>query len=60
MLREKTNLLTFASICSAISVTHYSHILGYSLNLLFFPVLVSLVNVDILLPFKMVVFFFSI
>ena len=47
MLREKTHFLNFAGICSAISVTRYNHILGYSLNL-FFPVLVLLVNFAIL------------
>ena len=57
-LREKTHFLNFAGICSAISVTRYIHILGYSLNLLFFPVLVVLVNFAILYQLELVVFSF--
>ena len=57
-LREKTHFLNFAGICSAISVARYIHILGYSLNLLFFPVLVVLVNFAILYQLELVVFSF--
>ena len=55
-LREKTHFLKFAGISSAISVMRYIHILGYSLNLLFFPVLVLLVNFAILYELELVVF----
>ena len=56
---EKKHIFyTFAGIRSAISVTRYNHILGYSLNLLFFPVLVLLVNVGILSELELVVFSF--
>ena len=50
---------TFAGIWSAIFLTYHSHILGYLLNLSFFPILVLVFNCNILRQFDMVVSSFS-